>query len=68
MSTEGAVLAEASPFDRIWGIGMDEDKAQKCESKKWRGDNLLGFAIMEVREEIIRLWKYADELDFTLYE
>ncbi|WP_432651063.1 NADAR family protein [Huintestinicola sp.] len=64
MSTEGAVLAEASPFDRIWGIGMAEDKARNCDPKDWKGENMLGFALMEVREEIIRLWKYADELDF----
>ena len=65
MSTEGAVLAEASPFDRIWGIGMAEDKAQRCDVKEWQGENLLGFALMEVREELLRLWKYAEELDFN---
>lgn len=64
ISTERAVLAEASPFDCIWGIGMAEDKAQHCEAGNWKGQNLLGFALMEVREEIIRLWRYADELDF----
>ena len=41
--------AEASPVDRIWGIGIDADSARAGEP--WRGENVLGKALMKVREE-----------------
>lgn len=46
------ILVEASPYDRIWGIGLaaDNDKAQ--DPLQWRGLNLLGFALMAVREKL----------------
>lgn len=49
LQTENAVLVEASPFDAIWGIGMKE---YETDPLKWKGTNLLGFALMKVREEI----------------
>ena len=49
LNTNNAILAEASPYDTIWGIGISE-KDVKC--KKWRGENLLGKALMEVRNII----------------
>lgn len=49
LGTSDKILVEASPFDTIWGIGMDEHNS-KCEQPaKWHGENLLGFALMEVR-------------------
>ena len=47
LSTGTAVIVEASPFDKIWGIGT---KAHETDPHKWKGNNLLGFALMEVRE------------------
>jgi hypothetical protein len=47
--TEDRVLVEASPSDRIWGIGMVADAPDADKPEKWRGLNLLGFALMEVR-------------------
>lgn len=44
------ILVEASPFDRIWGIGFDKNHAVGNESN-W-GLNLLGKCLMQVREEI----------------
>ena len=51
-STEDKVIVEASPRDRIWGIGMAESNADAHNPAKWRGLNLLGFALMEVRERV----------------
>ncbi|UFZ05192.1 NADAR family protein [Bradyrhizobium ontarionense] len=48
-STGDAVLVEASPVDRIWGIGLAADDARAREPARWRGLNLLGFALMKVR-------------------
>ncbi len=52
IQTKSKVLVEASPVDRIWGIGMDENNASAQNPAQWRGENLLGFALMEVREEL----------------
>ena len=51
-STGSRVLVEASPFDRVWGIGLAEDDDRAGSPARWRGRNLLGFALMEVRERL----------------
>ncbi len=43
------VLVEASPVDRVWGIGLAQDDAKVGNPNLWRGLNLLGFALMKVR-------------------
>lgn len=50
-STEGKVLVEASPYDKIWGIGFNKERAFENRSK-W-GQNLLGEALMVVRENLL---------------
>ena len=52
LSTGNKVLAEASPYDKIWGIGMREAEARKAYPHVWRGTNKLGFALMEVRDKL----------------
>ncbi len=51
-ATGNRVLAEASPYDRIWGIGMAKDDPNIENPLMWKGMNLLGFALMEAREKI----------------
>lgn len=52
VNTKERVLVEASPVDAIWGIGMTSDHKDIQNPEKWKGLNLLGFALMEVREEL----------------
>jgi ribA/ribD-fused uncharacterized protein len=52
LNTGQRVLVEASPVDRIWGIGLDKASAQNLSPAEWRGLNLLGFALMEARDRL----------------
>jgi ribA/ribD-fused uncharacterized protein len=52
LSTGHQVLVEASPVDRIWGIGLAANDERAMKPEAWRGLNLLGFALMEVRERL----------------
>lgn len=52
LSTGEKTLVEASPFDEIWGIKLAHDHPDAENPKKWRGLNLLGKVLMEVREEL----------------
>jgi len=45
---------EASPRDRIWGIGMGQSNPDVENPMKWRGRNLLGFALTEARDELLK--------------
>lgn len=50
--TGDRVLGEASPVDRIWGIGLAENDPAAENPELWRGLNLLGFALMEARARL----------------
>lgn len=52
-STKNRILVEASPRDRIWGIGMGASNPDAENPAKWRGRNLLGFALTEARDELL---------------
>lgn len=54
LGTGRRVLVEASPRDRIWGIGMGASNEHAGDPSAWRGLNLLGFALMEARAELLR--------------
>jgi ribA/ribD-fused uncharacterized protein len=50
LRTGNAVIVEASPVDTIWGIGLAADHPDASNPVAWKGENLLGFALMEVRD------------------
>ncbi|GGG55902.1 NADAR family protein [Hymenobacter glacieicola] len=52
LATNDRVLVEASPVDPIWGIGLAADAPHVENPEQWQGENLLGFALMEVRDKL----------------
>ena len=52
LRTGRKILVEASPYDRIWGIGVGPTHEDALHPARWHGQNLLGFALMEVRERL----------------
>lgn len=52
LGTGSRILVEASPRDRIWGIGLAADDERAQDPRTWRGTNLLGFALMEARARL----------------
>lgn len=52
LGTGARVLVEASPLDRVWGIGLAADDERAHDPARWRGLNLLGFALMEARQRL----------------
>jgi ribA/ribD-fused uncharacterized protein len=54
LGTRDALLAEASPCDRIWGIGLAATDPRARDPARWRGENQLGTSLMEVRTQLKR--------------
>ncbi len=55
IDTNPKILVEASPVDKIWGIGLSPDQAYKTpEPTHWKGLNLLGQSLMRVRQQLLQ--------------
>jgi ribA/ribD-fused uncharacterized protein len=50
LGTGERVLVEASPTERVWGIGLAASDERAADPGAWRGLNLLGFALMRARQ------------------
>lgn len=56
LSTDDKILVFADPTDDVWGIGATQNH-NICDILAWRGENLLGFSLMEVRDELRALYQ-----------
>ena len=52
LGTEDDILAECAVHDKIWGIGLSMKDENRFNMDKWRGENMLGFSLMMVRESL----------------
>ena len=52
LATKDSILVEANPKDIIWGVGLSEFDPDIQNPALWRGENLLGTILMEVREKL----------------
>jgi ribA/ribD-fused uncharacterized protein len=52
LETKDAIIVEASPLDRIWGVGLGPNNKKIYDMNEWRGQNRLGIAIMMARDII----------------
>jgi len=53
MFDEDVVFVEASPHDKIWGIGYDSKTAVRVDQNEW-GENNLGKILTELRKELAK--------------
>jgi len=66
LSTGDKVLVEASPYDTVWGIGLSENDEKSQNPNTWRGQNLLGFALMEVRDDLRNVYRNYNKIDWSI--
>ena len=54
LGTGDRILVEASPYDKIWGVGLAVDSPLITDKANWKGRNLLGEALMTVRSLLVK--------------
>lgn len=52
-STAPAILVEASPHDRYWGVGLKKNDANIQDVEKWQGENMMGYLLTDIRDELM---------------
>ena len=52
LETKDVILAECAVRDKIWGVGLSMTDEKRFDKDKWKGQNLLGYALMLVREHL----------------
>ena len=52
LNSGNKVLVEGSPYDKVWGVGLKWDDDRILDDSKWNGENLLGKALIEVRDQL----------------
>lgn len=52
VNTGDKILVEASPYDKVWGVGLSADNPKIRDSKNWKGLNLLGKSLMVTRDRL----------------
>ena len=52
LATRDSTLVECNRFDKVWGIGLGMDSEEACDCTTWKGDNLLGFLLGQVRDNL----------------
>ena len=66
LQTERSVLAECAVTDQIWGIGLSMKNPDRLDMSKWKGKNLLGFALMMVRSKMLN--RNLQVENYNIYE
>lgn len=66
LRTGDRILVEASPYDAIWGVHLSRNDKQIKDPNNWQGENLLGFALMETRDQLRTRHAPEEEIGFTL--
>ncbi len=52
LKTRDALLAECAVMDTIWGIGLSMKDPKRLDPNEWKGQNLLGYTLMAVRDRL----------------